>query len=187
MLDRYGMKITSEFQATIKYIIGWGIVFIIRLLPFRPPNFEPVLSITMPFAKKFGWLGSMLFAFLSIVLFDAFTDMLGSWTLITGVTYAFVGLGAYFYLRNKPNSRKHYVSYAVIGTLFYDAVTGLSTGPLLFGQSFSEAFYGQIPFTIYHLLGNITFSFLASPYIYKWVVENKELEVSMLISKLRTT
>lgn len=178
------MKITSGFQATLKYIVGWSFVFGIRLLPFRPPNIEPVLTTTMPFSKKYGWFGTLIFAFFSIVLFDLATQKIGSWTLITAVAYGMIGLGAYFYFKDKDNSRKYYFIYSIIGTLAYDALTGLTIGPLMFGQSFSEAFIGQIPFTAYHLAGNIALSLTLSPYLYKWVVNNKELELASVAQRL---
>ena len=74
--------------------------------------------------------------------------------------------------------RKNYVLFAVIGTLFYDAVTGLTIGPLLWGQPFMVALIGQIPFTLLHLAGNITFAVVLSPLLYTWVVENKQLTFS---------
>jgi hypothetical protein len=64
----------------------------------------------------------------------------------------------------------------VIGTLFFDAVTGLSIGPLFFNQSFQGALWGQIPFTLWHLMGNISFALILSPAIYKSIIENKKLD-----------
>ena len=31
-----------------------NVVFVIRLLPFRPANFEPMLATLMPFGKRYG-------------------------------------------------------------------------------------------------------------------------------------
>ena len=42
----------------VKFIIGWAAVFLARLLPFRPPNVEPVLATLMPFSKVVLSLGA---------------------------------------------------------------------------------------------------------------------------------
>jgi len=60
----------------------------------------------------------------------------------------------------------------------------LTIGPLLFGQTFMSAFIGQIPFTFWHLGGNIAFAAILSPLIYDWVIDNKNLELSEVIKKL---
>ena len=60
------------------------------------------------------------------------------------------------------------------------SVTGLTIGPLFFGQSFAEAAIGQLPFTAYHLLGNVAFGALLSPLILRWIVANPRLEASNL-------
>jgi uncharacterized membrane protein len=129
----------------------------------------------MPFAKRFGALGGFLFAFLSIVIFDGVTSGWGVWTVVTALTYGFLGIGAYYFFKNRESKTKHYVLFAVVGTLFYDAVTGLTIGPLVWGQSFMVALTGQVPFTLMHLAGNITFAAVLSPAVYRWVVENPRI------------
>ncbi len=181
LLFHYRMKSFLNI-ATIKYIIGWLVVFAIRLvpIPFRPPNIEPVLATTMPFAKQFGAIGAFLFGFFSIALFDLATMKVGMWTLITALAYGTLGIGAYYFFKNRESSAKNYVLYAIPATLFYDAITGLSVGPLFFGQSFMEAFIGQIPFTLWHLAGNIIFATLLSPLVYHWIVKNPRLSFATL-------
>ncbi len=159
----------------LKYLLGFGLVFFIRLLPFRPPNVEPVLATAMPFAKRFGALGGFLFAFLSIVLFDGVTSGWGIWTLITACTYGVIGAAAYFYFKSRESKARNYVVFSVVATLFYDAVTGLTIGPLLWGQPFMVALVGQIPFTLYHLAGNVAFAAVVSPLLYRWVAANERL------------
>lgn len=153
-----------------KFIIGFCVVFAFRLIPFRLPNVEPVLATAMPFAKRFGATGGFLFGALSIVLFDAVTSGWGMWTLITACAYGAVGAGAYVFFRNRESTRGNYVTYAVMGTLFYDAVTGLTVGPIVFGQPFMVALVGQIPFTALHLVGSVGFAYFLSPIMYRWVV-----------------
>jgi hypothetical protein len=52
--------------------------------------------------------------------------------------------------------------------------------PYFFGQSFQEAFIGQIPFTGYHLLGNVALGALISPLIYRLVIKNPRFEISYI-------
>lgn len=165
------------FGSFLKYIIGWIAVFLIRLIPFRAPNIEPVMAALMPFSKRYGAIGAFVFGALSIALFDLFVGQVGQWTLITAVAYGITGIFSALFFRARPGTRRNYVVFAVAGTLFYDAVTGLSVGPLLFGQPFQEAFWGQIPFTLWHLLGNISFALVLSPALYQWVIANEKLEV----------
>ena len=157
----------------IKYIIAFICVFLFRLIPFRAPNIEPIMATIMPIGKIYGGLMSFSFGFLSIVLFDSITSGIGIWTLITGLSYGILGLGAQYYFKNR-SGWKNYAIYAVTATIFYDAVTGLTIGPLFFHQSFIVSLVGQIPFTVLHLLGNVSFAIVLSPVIEKWLVVKNE-------------
>ena len=164
----------------LKYVLGWGAVFLIRLIPFRPPNFEPMLATIMPFSKRFGVIGSFVFGFLGIVLFDAVTSGIGIWTVVTAAAYGALGVGAHIYFKNRAANRKNFLVYGIVGTVLYDAVTGLTIGPLVFHESFMTALIGQIPFTAMHLLGTVFFAIVLSPILYRWIVRNEYLEVSVL-------
>ncbi len=157
----------------LKFLIGWMICLAIRLLPFRPPNIAPILAAQMPLARVYGSIAGLSFAFFGIVVYDFLTSGLGMWTLVTAVTYGLLGLWAVAYFKNKKNSSLDYVKFAIISTILFDAVTGLSIGPLFFHQSFSVALAGQIPFTLLHLLGNSAFAFLLSPIIYNFILKKK--------------
>ena len=165
-----------------KFIIGFVACLLIRLIPFRPPNIEPILATQMPFSKAYGAYIAFAFAFLSIVIYDLVTGTLGIWTLLTASTYGVLGLVAAFYFKNRKANSWNFAKFAIAGTIFFDAVTGLSIGPLFFGQSLSGAFFGQIPFTALHLLGNVSFALVLSPAIYRFVVENKKLEFNKKFS-----
>lgn len=148
---------------------------------------EPLLAAGMPFAKQYGYLSGFLFGFLSIVIFDVATHKVGLWTLITAVAYGVVGIGATAFLKKRPSTALNYAMYAGIGTIVYDALTGLTVGPLMFGQPFMDALTGQIPFTLMHLAGNGILAVTLSPLLYRWVVMNKKLEPGFLLAKgLRT-
>lgn len=165
-----------------KYIIAFLSVFLFRLLPFRAPNVEPIMATIMPMGKTYGKLMAFAFGFLSITLYDAVTSGFGIWTLITALAYGFVGLGTQYYFKNR-SGWKSYASYAVIATIIYDAVTGLTIGPLFFHQSFIVSLTGQIPFTILHLLGNVSFAIVLTPSIERWFAKSdvKVTEVSKIV------
>lgn len=151
------------------YTLGFLACFLVRLIPFRAPNIEPILSAQMPFSRSYGALAGFFFGFASIVLFDLATNHVGVWTLVTAFAYGFLGVGATLYFKNKGNSAKTYVSFAIVATIFYDAVTGLTVGPLFFHQPVTVALAGQIPFTILHLVGNISFAYFISPALYRMI------------------
>jgi len=111
--------------------------------------------------------GSFAFGFLGIVLYDAVTSGWGEWTWITAFTYGALGLASHAYFKNRDASRMNFVGFGIVGTLAYDALTGLTIGPLFHGQSFALALSGQIPFTLLHLLGTIVFAMFLSPAIYR--------------------
>jgi energy-coupling factor transport system substrate-specific component len=160
----------------LKFVLGIFACLLIRIIPFRPPNVEPILATQMPFAKAYGGITGFVFAFLSIALYDIVTGTLGQWSLITATAYAVLGIGAAFYFKNRKANSWNFAKFAVAGTLFFDAATGLTIGPLFFGQPFMGALVGQIPFTLWHLLGNVSFALVLSPAIYRFVIENKKLE-----------
>lgn len=172
-------------SGTVKFLIGWALVFLVRLLPFRAPNVEPVMTTLMPFAKRYGMISAFTFGFTSIAAFDLVVGQIGIWTLITAVAYGLVGIGAHVFLRNRPSESQNYLVYAIVGTIAYDALTGLTIGPVFYAQPFVEAFVGQIPFTILHLLGNCIFAALVSPVIYRWVVANPKLDTLALVRSVQ--
>lgn len=163
----------------LKYILGFIFCLLIRLIPFRAPNIEPILAVQMPFARIFGNIMGFSFGFLSITVYDLLTSNFGIWTLITAFTYGFLGLWAVRYFKNKKNNSLDYVKFAIMSTLVFDAATGLSIGPIFFHQSFSSALSGQIPFTILHLVGNSVLAFILSPAIYSYTLKNKKRKVKI--------
>lgn len=160
-----------------KIVLGFLLCLVFRLLPVRPPNIEPLLAAQMPFAKTYGPAVGFSFAFLSIVLFDVLVGKVGIWTLVTASAYGILGVWSYSFFKKREMKRINYVKFAILGTLFFDAVTGLTVGPLVFNQSFMVTLVGQIPFTIMHLIGNVTFAFVFSPLIYTYLSSNKAVDV----------
>ncbi len=178
------MQITRNW---LKFAIGWAVVFAVRLIPFRPPNVEGVMATLMPFGKHYGPWAGLAFGFLSIALFDLVTSGIGQWTFITGGAYGLLGVAAYYWLGKRESSRWNYLAFSFVGTLAFDATTGLSIGPLFFGQPFMQALIGQIPFTLWHLAGNCAFAVTLSPALERWVVRNEALEVPTLLKRVSTS
>ena len=165
----------SVSSGTLKFLIGWAAVFLFRLIPFRPPNFEPMLATMMPFSKRYGIVGSFLFGFLGIVFYDAITSGWGSWTAVTAVCYGLLGVAAHLFFKNRDASVKNFLLFGIPATVLYDAVT-MMIGPLFMHQPLMLALTGQISFTLMHLAGTVVFSTLLSPVLYLWVVRNEALE-----------
>lgn len=175
-------EVTSGF---FKALIGWLVVFTIRMIPFRPPNIEPIMSTLMPFSKKYGVAGGFFFAFFSMIIFDIATINIGIWTIATAIAYGFVGLAANIYFRNRENKALEYLKFSLIATIAYDLITGPGLTYLAgHSLSFNQALIGQIPFTMLHLLGNGILAFTLSPLIYRWIVSNSKLEVPTLFNRL---
>ncbi len=151
----------------ILLVTGFIFAAIYRLVPFRPPNVEPLLSVMMPFSKKISALEMAFFGFLSIFLHDLLTAGIGGYTWTTGGMYAVLGLFSHLYFAKKPFSRTSYVSFSVISIIFYDFMTGIVLGPMISGGSIAVAFVGQIPFTAMHLMGGVLFTLILSPLIEK--------------------
>jgi uncharacterized membrane protein len=162
----------------IKFISLFIVGLLVRLLPFRAPNLEPIMAMQMPLSRRYGSIYAFLFGFLSIALYDSVTAGFGVWTLISGVAYGLVGIGASMYFANRTGW-KNYAKYAFVATIAFDAATGLTMGPIFFGQPFVSAVIGQIPFTVIHLLSNVSFAIVLSPVIERWVMKESNVLVKV--------
>ena len=164
-----------------KFSLVLVLCFLARLIPFRVPNVEPIMAGVMPVSRIYGAFTGFLFGALSILFYDLATHTLGVQTFFTAGAYGVVGLCSFYYFqKQKKDSKWSYVKFAVVGTLFYDAVTVLTVGPLFFHQSLLVSLVGQIPFTALHLAGNIIFALLLSPAIYKYLIKKKKEKVSFI-------
>lgn len=160
-----------------KYVAGFIFCLLLRLIPFRAPNIETILAVQMPFSRIYGRFLAFSFGFFSIITYDLLTSTLGAWSLFTSFTYGFLGLWAVSYFDKKENNSSWtYVKFAIMSTIVFDVVTGLTVGPMFFHQSFSVALAGQIPFTILHLLGNIIFAYILSPAVYNSLIRKRSSE-----------
>ncbi|MBU1197590.1 hypothetical protein KJ765_03680 [Candidatus Micrarchaeota archaeon] len=165
----------NSISSIIKFIIGIVFTMLFRLLHMPLPNLEPIMGTTIPFARKMGKYAGMTFAFLALVSFDFITGRIGAWTVYTGIAYSAVGYFAAGYFAKRKLKLKNTIPFAVGATLFYDALTAVLFG-WQFGQPLSITMMGQIPFTLYHLLGNIAAVGILTPLINSAIVENKALD-----------
>ncbi|MDR3519651.1 MAG: hypothetical protein P4L63_02065 [Candidatus Pacebacteria bacterium] len=160
-------------KSYFKFVISLVLCLLVRLIPFRAPNIEPIMATTMPMGRVYGAMGGFSFAVLSILLFDLVTHTLGLQTFFTAGAYGIIGLCSALYFAKDKGNRWGYVRFAIFGTLFFDAVTGLMVGPMMFHQPFMNALIGQIPFTALHLIGNVAFAIVLSPAVYNFLVRKK--------------
>ena len=167
-----------------KFSLALVLCLLVRLIPFRAPNIEPILATIMPTSRAYGAFFSFSFAILSVLLYDILTNTLGMQTFFTAGAFGVLGLWSANYFKNREANKSNFVRFAIIGTLFFDATTGLVVGPMFFNQTFTSALVGQIPFTALHLAGNIAFAFILSPAIYKFMIKKKEKGKSPVINIL---
>lgn len=167
-----------------KFFLALFLCLLVRLIPFRAPNVEPILATLMPFSKAYGAFIGLSFAVLSILLYDVLTGTLGIQTFFTVIAYGIIGLWSANYFKKHKANKWSYVRFVIVGTLFFDAFTGLTIGPIFFHQSFLGSFLGQIPFTVLHLIGNIVFAFILSPVIYNFLIKKKERKSASIIGTL---
>lgn len=153
------------------YILTTSIIscLAIRFFPFHIPNTEPLMAFYLPLQKRFGFLTSCIFATMTIVPFDIITGHIGRWTLVNVITYSTLGFVISLY--SKYFKTESFVKKAIVGTLFFDIITGICTGPLLFHQPLIHAILGQIPFTCIHLISNILLALTLSSLIDHWIVK----------------
>ena len=157
----------DRLSAAVKYFSLLALCFLTRLVPHLP-NVEPIMAAQTPAARRFGPLAGFGFGFFSILAYDAVTRF-GVWTWECAIVYGIIGVVSNLVFRGRQASRFGYAAYAFGAVLFYDALTGPIFGALFNGQNFQAALAGQVPFTIYHLIGAVTFSFVVSPAIYAWL------------------
>jgi uncharacterized membrane protein len=163
-----------------KYFLSLLLCVFVRLAP-RPPNIEPIMFTTMPLSKEFGKYAGFIYASFAIILLDTLQGRVGYWTLYTSFTYGLIGYAsALWFSKQKITKGKEYAIFAFFSTIFYDLITASIFG-LQFGQSLQVTIMGQIPFTLYHLLGNLTFAYFLSPIVHKLIITNPRLELSVAV------
>lgn len=166
----------------IKYVLLLAACAVFRLAQVIP-NAEPIMFTTLPAAKKFGAKAAFAFAFIAMASFDFVSGRVGMWTAYTALAYGAVGFFAGKYLAGRGATRWNFLKYSVAGTIAFDIVTALIFG-WQFGQTVEATLIGQVPFTAYHLLGNVVLVTAFAPLLYKHVLENEALSLSRVLVNL---
>lgn len=166
----------------IRFGLGLILIWLLRLIPMPLPNIEPIMATTLPFAKKFGKIAGFALPFIAIVAFDLITRP-GIWTIYTATTYGLIGyFAANYFGKIKKVKMRHYLGVGIIGTIAYDAITALIFG-WQFGQPVGLTIAGQIPFTLYHLIGNLLLIPILVPIVNLAIIGNKNLENGAFLAK----
>ena len=177
-LRNNGNPMTFDLNKASKFLLLAVLCLLARLIPFRVPNIEPITATLMPISSVFGRVAGFLFALLSVLLYDTVTGTLGVHTFFTAGAFGVLGIWAGSYFQQKKGTAADYVRFAIVGTLFFDAVTGLLIGPIFYNQSISLALSGQIPFTALHLLGNVVFAATLSPAIHSLLIKKRKKQTT---------
>ena len=176
-------NIVHSLAGLPKYAAGFVGTLIFRLLSplLGLWNVSPLMATELAGSKAYGpWVGG-LYGALSIVLLDIIVGKAGSWTIITALTYGAVGILGAFFFKSRSASAWNFVLASVVGTLFFDLITGVLMGPLLYGQPWVEAMVGQIPFTLRHLAGNMFFASVLAPWFYRKIMDNPQWELARIL------
>lgn len=175
-------SINKSLAGLPKYIVGFIGTLIFRLISpmLGLWNISPLMATELSGAKVYGpWIGG-IYGALSMVFLDLIMGKVGIWTIITSITYGAVGVFGAMYLKNRSASAGNFVIASIVGTLFFDLITGVLMGPIMFGGSFAVAAIGQIPFTIRHLSGNVFFASVLAPWFYFKIMNNPKWELSSI-------
>ncbi|HII54010.1 hypothetical protein COT30_01190 [Candidatus Micrarchaeota archaeon CG08_land_8_20_14_0_20_49_17] len=164
-----------------KYVASVLFCLLLRAIPGRPPNIEPVMASLLPLSKANGKWVAAIYAAAIMVLFDLLTKF-GDWTYITAATYALVGIVAAYWFKDREPSPAEFALFSIPATIAYDVITAILS-MLPYGMSIEQILIGQIPFTINHLLGNVALCFIVSPLLYHYVFMNEKLDLSYLKAK----
>jgi hypothetical protein len=146
--------------------LGLGVSTALRWARFFPNN-DPIMAVTLPYAKR-GRVAAAAFPALAMVLFDLLSRRVGIWTLVTAGTYGLIGLGfSSLYSKRAAHGRVvgrgTFFLSGIAGVLVFDFITGPLMSSALFQMSFAQAFVGQVPFTIKHLVSVSLYAVVVSP------------------------
>ncbi len=182
-----GLRISLSAAARLAILgISFGVTTALRWVRLFPNN-DPIMAVMLPCAKR-GRLAAVTFPALSMVVFDALSGRVGTWTLVTAATYGLIGLGfslAYSALAKRGHSIgvPAFLVSGVVGVLAFDFITGPVMSSALFHISFAQAFVGQIPFTIKHLASVSAYALVVSP-VLDWVLSRVEKGAAAIQQRL---
>ena len=168
-MNRKGTQLgIASMARCVLFGIGLGASTALRLARFFPNN-DPIMAVTLPYAKR-GRVAALAFPVVAMVLFDLLSGKVGVWTLVTAGTYGTLGLGFSFLYkalaeRGRVVGPMTFLLSGIAGVLVFDFVTGPILSSALFPMSFAQAFVGQIPFTLKHLVSVSIYAVVISPLV----------------------
>jgi len=140
-------------------------------------TFGLLMVLTTAFCPLLKRKYSFLLGGFLYILVDLVTGMIGVWTLMCFLAWGIIGL---LFNQFKPSgSLLNFLGMGFLGTIVFDLLTGVIGGPLLFPMSFYDAFLGQIPFTISHLIGNLVIVGIFAPVVYTYVAINPKIRKNL--------
>ncbi|MFA6432555.1 MAG: hypothetical protein WCV82_01945 [Candidatus Paceibacterota bacterium] len=169
--------LVCSFIGLAKFCLAGLVTLFFRLITplIGLPNATPLMATELASAKAYGpWIGG-LYGMFSMVILDAVMGKLESWTIATSLCYGVVGVLGGYYLGRRRASIGNFLLVSIVGTLFFDLVTGILLAPL-HGTPMMIAAIGQIPFTLRHLGWNMFFACFA-PWFYREIMANISLEL----------
>lgn len=180
-------NITHSLDGALKFVAGFVGTIAVRLITpaLGWSNISPLMATQLAGSKAYGPIIGGIYGALSMLLLDVLMSKVGPWTMLTALSYGIVGVVGGYFLRNRTGSAKNFIIVSIAGTLFFDLVTGVLAGPILFQQPFITALTGQIPFTIRHLLGNVLFAAVLSPWFYRAIMNNPSWNISRVFRMAR--
>lgn len=147
-----------DFSLGISWQFGALALFSMLLFPF--------------FRGRYAFLGAAL----AYSLVDVVPALLGAkgtvglWTLTGAITWGMVGV--LFSVHRPDGSPLGFMRLSVLGTIIFDGITGVILSPILWGMPLEDAFMGQIPFTIKHLLGITALAVIFAPLLFPSISKN---------------
>jgi len=157
-----------------KYAAGFVFTLVARLAtPFLGlPNVSPLMATQLTGSKAYGPWVAGLYGGLNMLIIDLVMGQVGTWTLVTALTYGAVGIWGAYFLAKRKASAFNFALASILGTLFFDLITGVFMSSILFGQAWMISAVGQVPFTLRHLAGNLFFAVALAPWFYRKVMTN---------------
>jgi len=171
----------------LKFIFAGCITLLFRLITplVGWSNVSLLMATQFAGSVAFGPWVAGLYGSLSMFLLDAFMGALGPWTIATSICQGIVGVVGGYYLARRSTDRQRFwsstqrfLTASIVGTLFFDLVTGVLLAPL-YHTPMSVAAIGQVPFTARHLVGNMIFATMA-PWFTERFMKNLSLEARVL-------
>ena len=133
---------------------------------FCASGIEPLTDMLIWLTGRFSRTFCFMFIAVHTTIFDALTCGTDVHTCGVIVVYGIITC-VLFSVRARLHTPPALISTVCATTIAFDALTGLTIGPLLFDQPFMHALIGQIPFTCARIIGNclIAFGYVVSTHI----------------------